>query len=163
MDQAIINEWNNNVDDDDKVCVVGDFSLCSTNKAIEYVKQLNGSITLIVGNHDAPFLKPRRAVKYLDAGMGRVTDVDVTRINDSNILVHHFPYKGDPDERFHELRYENDGDWLIHGHVHDIWLQKGKQINVGIDAWGGKLVPIEKLQSLVSQGPADIACDQWHD
>ncbi len=47
----------------------------------------------------------------------------------------HFPYRGDShaSDRFVEHRPVETGGWLIHGHVHDTWLQSDWMINVGVD------------------------------
>ena len=37
--------------------------------------------------------------------------------------------------RYIEHRPDDDGGWLLHGHVHEKWRQNGRQINVGVDAW----------------------------
>lgn len=47
------------------------------------------------------------------------------------------------EERFMEHRPKNEGNWLLHGHVHSAWKVKDKQINVGVDVWDYK--PISEL------------------
>lgn len=42
------------------------------------------------------------------------------------------------DMRFISKRFENDGAFLICGHVHNSWLKKDRMVNVGVDVWGYK-------------------------
>ncbi len=53
-DRAIIENWNRYVTKKDVVYHLGDFSFCSkAGGATKYLNQLNGTINLIFGNHDA--------------------------------------------------------------------------------------------------------------
>jgi calcineurin-like phosphoesterase family protein len=75
----------------------------------------------------------------------------------------HFPYEGDSQERdrYSQARPRDEGDWLLHGHVHEAWRQRGRQINVGIDAWGGRPVSIDEITDLIAAGPRDLAPLPW--
>lgn len=52
MDAGLIKNWNEVVGDTDVVYVLGDFCFKGATKAIEYIKQLNGTIHFLRGNHD---------------------------------------------------------------------------------------------------------------
>lgn len=52
MNQALINNWNSKVKKNDKIFMLGDFSLCTKLKMEGIVRQLNGYKVLIIGNHD---------------------------------------------------------------------------------------------------------------
>ena len=52
MDEALINNWNSVVSDEDTVYILGDMFWCKVDKSIEILKQLNGKKRLIKGNHD---------------------------------------------------------------------------------------------------------------
>ena len=56
-DKTIIDNWNNKVNDNDDVYVLGDISWHNATKTIEIFKQLKGRIHLIQGNHDNRILK----------------------------------------------------------------------------------------------------------
>jgi len=47
------------------------------------------------------------------------------------------------------------------GHVHDLFRQRGRQINVGVDAWGGELVSSDQLAELISRKPTDASPLRW--
>lgn len=52
MNEAIVERWNKVVKPDDMVTILGDIILNDIEKGIEYLKQLNGQINFIWGNHD---------------------------------------------------------------------------------------------------------------
>jgi calcineurin-like phosphoesterase family protein len=56
-DKYIMKMWNETVDIDDDVYILGDVSWYNSTKTIEYFKQLNGNLHLIKGNHDTNVLK----------------------------------------------------------------------------------------------------------
>lgn len=52
MNEALIENWNNRVQDNDEVYHLGDVALCSPNKLRKILARLKGKIYLIKGNHD---------------------------------------------------------------------------------------------------------------
>lgn len=52
MDEAIIENWNKTVNVEDEIFVLGDFSFYELEKTTEICTRLNGSKSLILGNHD---------------------------------------------------------------------------------------------------------------
>lgn len=50
---------------------------------------------------------------------------------------------------------QDNGDWLLHGHIHEKWRQQHRQINVGVDAWHFAPVPEHTIADLIGRGPAD--------
>lgn len=70
----------------------------------------------------------------------------------------HFPYadnSGDVD-RYGQHRLADRGGWLLHGHVHECWRQRGRMINVGMDVWDYAPVSADTIAALVEAGPADL-------
>lgn len=51
-DEAIFNNWNAIVKEDDEVFVLGDLMLNNNAKGLDLIKRLNGKIHVILGNHD---------------------------------------------------------------------------------------------------------------
>ena len=51
-DEAIVKNWNNIITPDDEVYHLGDVMLNDNTKGLGYLKQLNGKIHIILGNHD---------------------------------------------------------------------------------------------------------------
>lgn len=56
-DIAIINNWNDVVNIDDDVYILGDLGYYNVMKMVEIINSLNGNKHLIIGNHDKKFLK----------------------------------------------------------------------------------------------------------
>lgn len=79
----------------------------------------------------------------------------LTMADTTQALVAHFPYRGDSHDwdRFVDCRPADRGRWLLYGHVHERWLQRGRMINVGVDAWSYRPVSEEELSRLLVSGP----------
>lgn len=56
-DAHIIEQWNNTVNANDDVYILGDVSWHKAATTISILKQLNGSLHLIIGNHDGKLLR----------------------------------------------------------------------------------------------------------
>lgn len=149
MNEALVRLWNSQVDHDDVVYVLGDVCMGKVDETINYVRRLNGTKYLILGNHDRPHdimtgRKPERQAEwfkiYTDVGFKWITTGPVSA-NFGGIftIMSHFPYDGDhtEEERYGQYRPADEGHPLVHGHVHDHWQTRGRQYNVGIDAWNG--------------------------
>jgi len=73
MNQSLINNWNNTINNDDTVFVLGDFCWSMSDKTIKYfISQLNGIKYFIKGNHD----KNERAFPQLYDGFVNIKVVD---------------------------------------------------------------------------------------
>lgn len=171
MDEGLIERWNDAVAPDDEVWVLGDFALGGLAEHLPLAKRLAGHKILVAGNHDACWEgRPKGGFErwideYLEAGFERIVQPPTTAALGGTVLVvHHFPYHGDSRgdvERFAEHRPDDQGAWLLHGHVHDRWRQAGRQINVGVDAWGGRPIGDAQLADLIAAGPADLPPLPW--
>ncbi len=126
--------------------------------------------TLLCGNHDAPWIgrsaktQAKHAALYASTGMTVLSGETITlNIGGRSVDCSHFPYLGDShdEDRFTEHRPLDKGDWLLHGHVHEVWRQNDQQINVGMDAWGGELVSEDKIVALIHAGPNHVGSLDW--
>lgn len=150
MNAKIAENWNYEVGVDDRVFILGDLAMGSIRDSLDVVKELKGKKFLVPGNHDRVHpCYPQKAAKaeemrrlYEDAGL-TILGLE-TRYWNSNFgnynawRLCHFPTSGDhtTDDRYPEYRPKlEDDEWLIHGHVHDLWRVNGRQINVGVDMW----------------------------
>lgn len=165
MNEALIERWNDAVAEDDTVWVVGDFALGKIADTLPLVDLLHGRKVLVAGNHDRCWSGHGRRAdgwteRYLDAGFDEVrqgsTRID---IDGTSVVVCHFPYRGDSQrhDRFLEHRQIDKGDWLLHGHVHDRWIQHGRMINVGVDATDFRPIHSDTLAGLIRSGPAAVS------
>ena len=101
MDKELINRWNYVVADDDKVFMIGDFSLYNMQKTTEICNKLKGKKILIMGNHDDNLEK-----YYYDCGFDKVSEYPI--ILDEFWMVSHKPLYLNKN-----MPYAN-----IYGHVH---------------------------------------------
>jgi len=78
-------------------------------------------------------------------------------IASQQVQLNHFPYMLDDryDMKFAKWRPQDNGDWLLHGHIHEKWRQQHCQINVGVDAWHFAPVAEHTIAALIAHGPAD--------
>ena len=163
MNRALIARWNEVVADDDEVWVLGDFALGKIGETLPLAAELAGRKVLLTGNHDRCWAgHGRRAEgweqRYLDAGFGEILHGEIAiHIGGHQALACHFPYRGDSHDRdrFVDRRPVDRGQWLLHGHVHERWLQRGLMINVGVDAWDHRPVSEAEIAGAIESGPAD--------
>lgn len=171
MNAALIKRWNSRVEPDDHVYVLGDVCMGRLDESLALIKLLNGRKLLVVGNHDRPFtddVVKRQAAsrRYFDAGFDAIGYqwLGQTLRDRRRVLLCHFPYQGDSHDadRFVDRRPPDDGKtWLLHGHVHEAWRQRGRQINVGVDAWAGAPVPQETIIEMISAGEQELPPRTW--
>ena len=154
MNEAIIARWNERVQPGDRVFVLGDVALGRIAETLPLITRLHGDKLLVPGNHDRCW-----------SGHSKVRSVDRTRYEDVGFTIlpdlhrHgdwwlcHLPTAGDSHD---EDRYRDhrpvipDGDWLVHGHVHEKWRVNGRQVNVGVDVWDFAPVSEDEVRVLVA-------------
>lgn len=158
MNEELVKRHNVLVQPGDTVYHLGDFSM-NRNVVLQYLPRLNGNHYLIAGNHDAchpvwakkePRIGRMRQF-YLDAGFKEVALVGAVTIGNTWFLLNHMPYHSDhtKDVRYTDFRPKNNGNWLLHGHVHQLWKTQDKMINVGVDVWSYAPVSAEEILDIV--------------
>ncbi|OPY36696.1 MAG: hypothetical protein A4E35_01803 [Methanoregula sp. PtaU1.Bin051] len=106
MDDVLIRNWNYTVHDGDLIYHLGDLCYGPHAKSLsDYARRLNGSITLIHGNHDTGMESSCQVKSLVWQGIPFT-------------LVH------DPDSAQAEA-----GDWIVHGHHHNNNLMEYPFIN----------------------------------
>ena len=124
-DDWLVNLWNSQVKYNDDVWHLGDLSFAASYAAVEeFVSKLNGSIYVILGNHD----KKEHFV----------------RLKNNNLIKDFFDYKEIKAEEtkvclFHyavtSWNKQGCGSWMLHGHSHGSLVdQGGKILDVGLDS-----------------------------
>lgn len=160
MNAALVVLWNTVVAPEDDVWVLGDLAMGRIEESLPIASQLLGRKHLVVGNHDRPFNGGKRLEDWTDrylAEGGFVAlhhgDVEL-EVGETPLRLCHFPYIGDSGDRdrYVDERPKDDGRWLLHGHVHERWRQRGRMINVGVDAWAGQPVAENQILDLISAG-----------
>lgn len=160
-DRHLVGRWNSIVGPDDQVWHLGDVSLKPFTAVADTLAELNGTLHLVAGNHDAVWPGHREAHREQPRWLARFASVQAfarRRIGGQEVLLSHFPYAGSGDhtelERFSQYRLHDEGRWLLHGHVHAAWRQRGRQVNVGLDVWEMAPVPMHVLEALIVKGDA---------
>jgi calcineurin-like phosphoesterase family protein len=137
MNEKIIENWNNIVKPEDTVFHLGDFLMCGGDYH-EFEKRLNGKIIFIKGNHDKRLTKAVESITF--------------KHDKYTIFMKHIL-------NFHEMMGDSipkDMDFILVGHVHDIWKSKLSSIvnikghkvfmiNVGVDQWDFKPITMDEI------------------
>lgn len=176
MNAGLVARWNALVAPDDEVWVLGDVAMGKIDDSLSVIGRLHGELHLLTGNHDRCWPGHGEQAhewerRYLDAGVSeihhgaRFVDVAATDGRTRRVLACHFPYEGDSQDidRYPNARPDDHGDWLLHGHVHEVWRQHGRMLNVGIDGWGGVPVLADRLLDLIEAGERDLAPLPWNE
>lgn len=113
MNDALVENWNSVVGENDKVIHLGDFAFGNRSKVEAVKKRLKGKIDLILGNHDRLKIKD-----YYDMGFHRVYDRPI--LYDGFYIMSHAP-----------IQWIKDGlpFYNCFGHVHNMELYKTTTMN----------------------------------
>lgn len=159
MTEMLVRNWNSCVAPEDYVWFLGDAVMGNREETLQTLKRLNGHKDLIFGNHDYCWEggHPKKWETYLPLyaqhfdTMARGATIDIAG---EWVDLCHFPFAGDSGnmDRFPEYRPDNHGQWLLHGHMHDAWKVKGRQINVGVDVWDYSPVHIDQISAIIQGG-----------
>lgn len=121
-DKALIQNWNNTVGQDDTVFHLGDFAYGNSQFIANIIKQLNGNIILIKGNHDLRNMNPALYNIFSDV----VYQARIL-IDKQTVYLNHFPFlcfdHGDIN------LYKDNYSIQLFGHVHSGPLTSSEDIN----------------------------------
>ena len=134
MNEAMVREWNEIVEPQDLVYILGDVAFLPAAKATEYMHRLNGRKILVQGNHDRKLLQ----------------DADFRGCFEE---VHHYldiNYAGHKCVMFHypiaEFDQMHRGALHFHGHLHGgaSGLEHFRVRDMGMDATGMIVIEMER-------------------
>lgn len=154
-DEALAEAWAETVTKRDSVWILGDLASANPRPALDLLAKLPGTKHLVAGNHDPAHplhLDSHRFQRRYHEVFSSVQTAGHRRLGDHTVLLSHFPYEGDGvgrEDRYSQWRLRDEGRWLLHGHVHQAWKVKGRQINVGVDHWESP-VPGHELDALIN-------------
>ena len=134
MNESMITEWNDTVETDDLVYVLGDCSFSNGNKAAEIITKLNGRKILVIGNHDIPLLETKAFVNCFETSHHLL---DITHQGHTVVMCHY------PLARWNKSHY---GSVHFFGHTHGDYISGYRSLDVGVDATG-KIV--SKLDDMI--------------
>lgn len=178
MNVDLVNRAATVLDVGDELWHLGDVALGTLDHTLTHLARIAVDVTLVAGNHDRchPY-NGKRGERFVAIYRERcqlaelvLTNTSLTLSNGVKVHVSHFPY-ADPSldgredrhgevivDKFAPWRVVDEGGWLLCGHVHDSWRQKGRMINVGVDAWGGR--PVSETE-IVEAKPRDLGVLPW--
>jgi calcineurin-like phosphoesterase family protein len=134
MDRVLIRNWNWTVGRSDTIFYLGDLSYMSQRPPEDYLRQLDGNIIYVEGNHDPciPHMPHCLLMRY--------REVPYLLIHDPDEVVKPFP------------------GWIIHGHVHNKDIARypffdlqHKKINVSAELVGYRPVSFDEIHNLVTK------------
>lgn len=181
MNLGLVERLTSSLSDGDELWHLGDVALGYLNATLPFLAMVGVPVTLVAGNHDRVHpCHGERAERFIEVYRERcqladlvLTNTRLTLVDGTEVKVSHFPYP-DPSiarredrhgrlvgDKFAEWRPVDEGGWLLCGHVHGSWRQRARQINVGVDAWGGRPVSEEALVEIIKQGPTDMDPLPW--
>lgn len=140
MNEAIINNYNSTIKDDDTVYHLGDFAFGSKEELINLRSRLKGNVYLIRGNHDM-----KGSMFYESVGFNVLVNAPI-RLDEHKLILSHRPLS---DNQIPQ------GYINVHGHIHNKLLNdeypsneysKSKHFNVSVDANNFKPVSLERVK-----------------
>ena len=143
MNEAMIKEWNAIVKECDHTYILGDVCFTNQEKAVQYMARLNGTKTLVVGNHDKKLIKSPE----FRAQFAEIRDYLDINVNGTKVVMFHYPIA--------EWDQMHRGSVHLHGHLHGGFsgLEEYRARDVGMDATG---VIVRKIESVVAEALCGI-------
>jgi len=142
MNEEMVKEWNAIVNPEDLVYILGDVAFLPAQKAVQFLKRMNGRKILIEGNHDVKQLKDNsfRACfeeihKYLEVQWDK-----------RKLVLFHYPIS--------EWNQMHRGALHFHGHLHgsQSGLEQYRARDMGYDATGQIVMRMEDAIELARKG-----------
>jgi calcineurin-like phosphoesterase family protein len=165
MNEAMIERHNSVVGPRDRFIHLGDFGMGDIFATLELTKRLNGIGFIVPGNHDriSSVNKGGKLIEkftplYRAAGWTILPEVVLTRIAGVDALMSHFPYTGDSHDksaegadRYADVRPKDTGLHLVHGHIHNQWVETEREFNAGVTVRDYTPVARETVEEWISR------------
>lgn len=124
MDAYLIRTWNEYIQPNDQVYILGDVSFLPQIKTLDVLASLNGRKYLLQGNHDKGLFKGRLG-KTIATLFEWIKDYHVFKHDGVRAVLSHYPFRS--------WDMMHHGTWNLHGHSHGTLLPQGRQFDVGVD------------------------------
>jgi calcineurin-like phosphoesterase family protein len=131
MDEEIIRRWNQTVEPADEVWHLGDFAV--RRSAVEMSRilaALHGRIHLIAGNNDGPVTIALRE-------FASVQHYVELKADGAYLVLCHYPFRS--------WNRMATGAINLHGHSHGRLKRVPRQLDVGVDVWDFRPIPLDKV------------------
>ena len=139
MTKKMIAEWNSKVSQADEVYVLGDFAFCNAKDAAVIANRLNGKKYLIAGNHD----KKNLASKQFADCFEWVKDYHEMNYNGKFVIMMHYALR--------VWNKAHHGSYHLYGHSHGSLPGEGRSMDVGVDATGNVVSPLDDILAQLEQ------------
>jgi calcineurin-like phosphoesterase family protein len=154
MNNALVDNINSNVGQDDTLIMLGDIAF----GGFEFIKSfldrlICKNIHLVLGNHDHHIRNNREGIKYMFLSVSDYLQVNIGGVD---FVMTHYPF-----ESWNGL---NRGVIHLHGHVHlpaNRKWGKGKRLDVGVD--GNNLQPYNLTEIVHMMDKRDIMSEMDND
>lgn len=125
-DEELIEIWNNTVNKNDLVYILGDFSFYNAEKTMEILNKLNGDKVLIQGNHDIIYLQSKKFDKTL---YKEIVPYKEIKYKGRGVVLCHYPI-----EHFNHQDLKENNYVHLFGHIHSMEYDiPARSYNVGVD------------------------------
>ena len=143
MDEDMISKWNNKVNRNDLVYIVGDLFYFQIDNVVQILNRLKGKKILVRGNHDDFFLKRIDTNKYFQ----EISLYMEISLRGKKLTLCHYPMYSWKNSR-------KKDSFLIFGHVHnnqdmfwfDYYCQNDRTLNAGVDINNFEPVNFDELK-----------------
>lgn len=134
MNTHMIKNWNEKVEPDDDIYILGDLIFGKGQNANDILNQLNGKKYLVKGNHDS-FLRDKKFDRDL---LVWVKDYYVLKYNNRKFVLFHYPIQVWDCRHYDSIH--------LYGHVHSKTINKiPNSYNVGVDVNNFTPISIEEI------------------
>ena len=124
MNETMVKEWNEMIEPEDTVYILGDVAFLPAAKATSFMRRLNGRKILVEGNHDRKLLQdPEFRAEF--AEVHKYLDINY---NGTKVVMFHYPIA--------EWDQMHRGAVHLHGHLHGgiSGMEKYRCRDMGMDA-----------------------------
>jgi calcineurin-like phosphoesterase family protein len=136
MDEAMVQRWNESVGPADEVWHLGDFAVRrSVAEMARILAALRGKVHLIAGNNDGPDTVALGGF----ASVHLYVELEMAGVN---LVLCHYPFRS--------WNRMARGAVNLHGHSHGRLKRVPRQLDVGVDVWDFRPIPLEKVLAACS-------------
>lgn len=139
MNESLIRNWNKRVSEGDSVYVLGDFCFRDPD---QYLRELNGDVILIFGNHDDT--KCRHG-KTMFKG---VFDILKIKPRNKTILLSHYAMR--------VWAKSHINSYHLYGHSHGTLPPFGKSMDVGVDCHDYAPISLDEVEDILESTPNNL-------
>lgn len=142
MNELMVKEWNERVQPNDHVYILGDVAFLPAAAAVALVSRCHGAKTLVAGNHDRKLLQSEEFRALFES----IHDYLDLRYDGHKIVMFHYPIA--------EWDQVHKGSLHFHGHLHGhkSGLEAFRSLDVGMDATGQVVISMQQAINKALKG-----------